>query len=136
MRFQYKKKEQAAIPTASMADIAFLLIIFFMVTTIFRAEQGLRVFIPKAEATHKLPKKNIAHVWVSEEGLISIDDKLVNLDQVGFIMKGRVLANPNMITSILADQNVSYGVMNDLFEQLQRAEAYKVSLTTKKKTGE
>jgi biopolymer transport protein ExbD len=135
MRFLYKKKEQAAIPTASMADIAFLLIIFFMVTTIFRAEQGLKVFIPKAEATNKLPKKNIAHIWVSEEGLISIDDNLVRLDQVRMVMKGKMLVNPNLITSILADQSVSYGVMNDVFEQLQHAEAYKVSLTTKKKTG-
>jgi biopolymer transport protein ExbD len=135
MRFFYKKKEQAAIPTASMADIAFLLIIFFMVTTIFRAEQGLHVQIPKAEATNKLPKKNIAHIWVSEEGLISIDDNLIRLDQVRMVMKGKMIVNPNLITSILADQNVSYGVMNDVFEQLQHSEAYKVSLTTKKKTG-
>lgn len=135
MRIVYKKKEQATIPTASMADIAFLLIIFFMVTTIFRADEGFHVVIPQAEATKKLPKKNIAHLWVSKQGLISIDDHIVALDQVRFIMVEKVFENPNVITSILADQDVPYGVMNDLFEQLQRAESYKVSLTTKLKKG-
>lgn len=130
-----KKTGRAEIPTASMADISFLLILFFMVSTVFRVDLGLRLTIPQAEATAKLPKKNITHLWMSAEGLISIDDNFVNLDQVNYIMKEKVFANPNVITSILADQELPYGLMNDLFDQLQRAEAYRVSLATKLKEG-
>jgi len=118
-----------------MADISFLLILFFMVSTVFRVEVGLRVTIPHAEATSKLPKKNITRMWVSGDQLISIDDNLVNLDKVSFIMKEKVLENPNVIVSILADESAPYGVMNDVFEQLQGAQAYRVSLATKLKKG-
>ena len=65
----HKEKVEATIPTASMADIAFLLLIFFMVTTTFRAETGLRVVIPQVEAAEKMPAKNLTHIWISTKHL-------------------------------------------------------------------
>ncbi|MGB9590400.1 MAG: ExbD/TolR family protein, partial [Candidatus Hydrothermia bacterium] len=45
-----EREEEAEIPTASMADIAFLLIIFFMVTTVFAREKGLKLLLPERQA--------------------------------------------------------------------------------------
>jgi len=74
MRFAKKKEDAASIPTASMADIAFLLILFFMVTTVFRAETGIPVKLPTAEMGRKLPNKGIVHIYASNSGNISIND--------------------------------------------------------------
>jgi biopolymer transport protein ExbD len=52
--FQRKSKAASEIPTASMADIAFLLLIFFMVSTTFRREQPRHLAFPKAQATQKI----------------------------------------------------------------------------------
>jgi biopolymer transport protein ExbD len=66
-----REKVEATIPTASMADIAFLLLIFFMVTTTFRAETGLQVIIPQVEAAEKMPTKDLSHIWISKNGIVS-----------------------------------------------------------------
>lgn len=116
-----------------MADIAFLLIIFFMVTTVFRAELGLQVELPRAFAAEKLPRKNIAHVWVNSEHVISIDDMITPLASVASVMSQKLVVNPNLIVSVLTDENAQYGIMADIFEELKDAGALKVSLAAKRK---
>jgi len=135
MRIKFKKKEEATIPTASMSDIAFLLLIFFMVTTVFRAETGLKIELPEAEAARKIPTKNLSHIWVGENGLISIDDALIPVQRVSYIMIRKHQINPDIIVSIRADKNTDYGILEDIFNKLQEADVLKVSLATEKKRG-
>ena len=135
MRIKFKEETRANIPTASMADIAFLLIIFFMVSTVFRAETGLRIVLPEAEAARKIPTKNLSHIWISDEGIISIDDALVPLNRVSYIMMRKKEINPNIIVSIRCDKNAKYRVVEGVFDQLQDANVLKVSLATQKKRG-
>ncbi|MFH1865849.1 MAG: biopolymer transporter ExbD, partial [Candidatus Eisenbacteria bacterium] len=54
-----------------MADIAFLLIVFFMVTTIFKLEQGLAITLPRSTAGDKIPREKVAHIWIDRTGVIS-----------------------------------------------------------------
>lgn len=129
-RFPKQKKENPQIPTCSMADISFLLIIFFMLTTVFIVERGIYVTLPLAKATKKLPKKNIAHIWVSKEGVISIDDNIVKTEHIGSIMARKVSTNPNLIVSIVMDKDNEYGLLSDVFEELKEAKALKISLAT------
>ncbi|MCK4352631.1 biopolymer transporter ExbD [candidate division WOR-3 bacterium] len=135
MKLKTAPKKGPEIPTCSMADIAFLLIIFFMLTTVFVAERGIRVTIPAAKATKKLPKKNITHIWVSSEGAISIDDNIVTTDYVGPIMGRKVSINPNLIVSIVMDKDGEYGVLSDILDQFKDAKALKVSFSTLKEKG-
>lgn len=135
MRFKYRAKEEATIPTASMADIAFLLILFFMVTTVFRVEQGLQVKLPEAEATKKLPPKNIAHVWISGDGMVMINDNPVAINLVGPILEREVSINPNLIVSLQTDKDARYRVVEAVFEQLQAAEALRVNLAALMERG-
>jgi biopolymer transport protein ExbD len=77
-KFEKKQKAGAVIPTSSMADIAFLLLVFFMVTTVLKLEEGLPISLPKAEAAQDIPRENVAHIWVDRAGRISINDMLVS----------------------------------------------------------
>ncbi len=134
MRFSKKKDEPAGIPTGSMADIAFLLIFFFMVTTVFRAEQGLEVTLPEAEEGRKLPNKGIVHIYVARS-IISIDDNQLTINQVSFYMAKKMLVDPATIVSLRIDQETKYDIVGDLFEQLSEARALRVSLATDKMRG-
>lgn len=134
MRFSKKKDEPAGIPTGSMADIAFLLILFFMVTTVFRAERGLDVVLPEAEEGRKLPNKGIVHIYAAGS-MISIDDNQLTIDQVGMYMTKKMQIDPATIVSLRIDQETKYDVVGDLFEQLSEARALRVSLATDKMRG-
>lgn len=134
MRFTKKKDEPAGIPTGSMADIAFLLILFFMVTTVFRAERGLEVTLPEAEEGRKLPNKGIVHIYVAGS-MISIDDKQLTMDQVGPIMSRKMQVDASSIVSLRIDEDTKYDIVGDLFDQLSEARALRVSLATEKMRG-
>lgn len=131
MRIAKRLKETPEIPTASTADVAFLLLIFFMVATVFRVEKGLLLTIPKAKATERiLKRRNVAHIWLDRYHRISIDDNILTLSKARMVMESKVRENPDLITILRADQNVDYGTVNDLIETLKEANALKVTFAT------
>ena len=135
MHFERIEKEKPEIPTASTSDIVFLLLIFFMVSTVFKTEQGLQVELPSAVSTKKIEIKHIAHIWVGyqgDKGVISIDDRIVPVGQVRKIMQMKKRIDPNLIVSIMGDKDTPYWISNDVFGQLIKANALKVSLSARK----
>jgi biopolymer transport protein ExbD len=135
MRFVKKKKELADIPTSSMADIAFLLILFFMVTTIFRIATGLDVKLPEAEEGRKLPNKGIVYIYVNISKRISINDKDVMIGQVSIDMTKQMQIDPSTIVSLRIDKKATYDIVGDIFDQLSEARALRVSLATERMRG-
>lgn len=131
-KFKKKASTESKIPTASMADIAFLLLIFFMVSTVLKLEEGLPIALPKAEAAQDIPREHVIHVWVDRVGKISINDMLVSLNSVEGIVAQRIRQNPGIIVAFYTDENAPYGVMSDIMEQLKRASAVRVSFASKK----
>jgi biopolymer transport protein ExbD len=125
-----KEGSGARIPTSSMADIAFLLIIFFMVTTIFKLEEGLPISLPRTEAGEKIPREKIAHIWVDAAGTVAIDDLVVGMSDIEPLVLAKLRGNPALIIAFNTDSNAPYGVMDDAMEQLKRANALSVSFTT------
>jgi len=77
MKFKKKSKMKISIPTASMPDIVFMLIFFFMVSSVLRTHEGLNVLLPKAKQIEKLESRvHVTYIWVSNQGMISIDGRL------------------------------------------------------------
>jgi len=133
MKFSRKSKIGELIPTSSMADIAFLLLIFFMVTTVFRVYHGLDVLLPRAEATQKIEtKRNLCHIWVNTRGEISIDDMIVQVPLVYPVVLEKMRDNPRVIISMKADKNAKYGVLSNVMEELKRAQALRINFATDK----
>jgi biopolymer transport protein ExbD len=130
-----REKPSVSIPTASMADIAFLLIIFFMVTTTFRAETGLQIIIPQVEAAEKLPAKNLTYVWIAKNGLISIDDVLIPVERISEIMSRKRLLNPDIIVSVECDEATEYKLVEDVLNEFSDAGVLRVHLAARKKRG-
>jgi biopolymer transport protein ExbD len=120
------------IPTASTADIAFLLILFFMVTTVFRATTlHLNIKLPQAQSTERiLMRRNVSYVWVDANSKIYIDDNIVTGDLISAKMAPKVWENPELITILNVDQDVSYGVVDVILDQLKEAKAFKITFAT------
>ena len=132
MNFSRKTKISSEIPTSSMPDIIFMLLIFFMVTTVLREYSGLPVNIPKAEKIEKLKgKRHTAHIWISKEGLVSINDRLFAVQDVAKIMYDKRVSDPQVIVSLKADEEAKMGLISSIHEELREADALKLNYSTK-----
>ncbi len=127
------KKPETTIPTASMSDIAFLLLLFFMVSTVFVKEKGLNVNLPKAGEIQKIPRDQAATIYVDRYGTISIDDFVVTIPDVQWVMQKKLAENFNVISCFRTDMETNYGIMSDIMNQLREANALRVSFEAKLK---
>lgn len=122
LRERERKQGRVLIPTASMSDIATLLIIFFVLTTVFRKEVGLPVALPQAANTERILKsRDIANVYIDKDGRISVDDRLVDAERVGLIFKTKYAENPSLIVQIKADREAPYGKVDAIIEKLRES---------------
>lgn len=130
MELRRKAGTGARIPTSSMADIAFLLIVFFMVTTIFKLEQGLAITLPRSTAGEKIPREKVAHIWIDHRGTLSIDDLVIGVPDIEPLVLAKIRENPGLIVSFNTDEKAPYRIVNEAMERLKLASALRVSFTT------
>jgi len=124
-----------------MADIAFLLLIFFMVSTVFVRYRGIKLILPQAETTQEIKwRRNLTHIWIGAEGRISIDDQVVvdpsdqvvDLASLRTMIHGKLTENPRIIVSLKCDRNVPYGILSDVLQELRRIEARRINFATER----
>jgi biopolymer transport protein ExbD len=135
--FERKSKVASEIPTASMADIAFLLLIFFMVSTTFRREQDRHLIFPKAGATQTIDerRKNILHLWIEPDGGVYINDAFIPMDMVADVVIPLYRdSDRRLLVSIRGDRDVPYQYVNAVTEQLREANAVRVFFHTEKES--
>ncbi|MEX2582048.1 MAG: biopolymer transporter ExbD, partial [Gemmatimonadota bacterium] len=131
--FKRKSKVASEIPDSSLADIAFLLLIFFMVTTVFRQESPREIEQPEADATQTVDekRKNIMHLWVERDGSIYINDASVPMANVsGIAQQMFEETDRQLVVAIRSDREVSYGVINQITEELRDGGALRVNFAT------
>ncbi|MAD51238.1 MAG: biopolymer transporter ExbD [Candidatus Marinimicrobia bacterium] len=132
MKLRRKTQISTDIPTASMPDIIFMLLIFFMVTTVLREYSGLPIELPRAKRIEKLKsKRHTSHIWISKEGMVSIQDKLHSVDNVRHIMYEVRAADPLLTVSLKADKSAKMGLISEIHNELRKADALKLNYSTK-----
>ncbi|WP_419161198.1 ExbD/TolR family protein [Candidatus Palauibacter sp.] len=131
--FKKKSGSDSTIPTSSMADIAFLLLIFFMVTTVFRKERNRDIEWTNAEATEKIDekRKNILHIWIQREGSVWINDVLTPFEEISEVVRPIYAENRELVVAIRGDSEVPYQQINTITEELQSAGAVRVTFATR-----
>jgi len=145
-KFKKKKKGLPAISTASLPDIVFMLLFFFMVSTTMRETDLLLqpINFPSATEVKKLEHKSLVstiYVGKSKDARISgdkiqVNDKIIDVKDIpSFIFSERALRKEEevkyMTTSIKADKEANVGTILDIKEQLRDINALKVSFSTK-----
>ena len=130
MKFEKKRAStKQNIPTASMSDIVFMLLLFFMVTTTLREVDVLVSYkLPEAEAIEKIENKRlVSYLWVGNDGRIQINDNLVKLEEVRTIMYSKRIDLPNVIISLRVDKNSDMGIVTDIQQELRKASCLRIN---------
>lgn len=133
-----KKEALGELRMDSTADVAFLLLIFFIVTTIFAAEQGLTLVLPgkqkdKKTDTVKVKESNIATIFVMDDNSITLDKKPIVVNHIKQAIEDRLLDNKKLVVMLKIHPDADYGRMVACLDELRLARANKVSLKTAKK---
>lgn len=129
-----KKEKDVEIPSASLSDIVFLLLIFFLVTTSIDTEKGLDLVLPPpGEQQIKIPKKNITNLLINEAGEALLDGKVIEISQISKTIKEKLLANELLIVSVKTDDNTDYDTYVRVIDQLKKADAKRISLAEPEK---
>jgi biopolymer transport protein ExbD len=121
------------ISAASMSDIAFLLLIFFLVTTIFALEEGIPLVLPGKQSTNvKVKRENILVIEAHANGAIVVDKNVVPLQNLRSLIERRLAENDKLIVVVESHPDSEYGLMVDILDELRLANARRISLKTMK----
>jgi len=141
MKIARKRKGKASIPTASTADIAFLLIVFFMSTTKFDVKEGIKLVLPamapdsaegKAE-TIQLGEDKMTRLQILEDGTIILNKEAarrIEDAELDAIIQQKLRQNQDMIFRVITDRNAKYDDMIRVVDRLKAQKAEKISLST------
>ena len=136
MNIKKKEKPKPAISTASMPDIVFMLLIFFMVSAVFKEFRGIPVILPAAKKIEKLRgKRDVGYLWIDRNQRVMIDDRIVTLPEINDMMYMKRIdpISPLRVVSLKIDEEVSMGIVTDVQEQLKKADCLNISYATKSK---
>lgn len=130
-----KSRVSDEIPTASMADIAFLLLIFFLVTTVFAEDRGLSLVLPEKQTEEiEVNPKNIITFYVVGNGVVQLrrgdspDKQTINYDQVEAVARQELAANPRLIVSVKTSPDARYVDMVNVLDEVKLAGSTRISL--------
>ena len=115
-----------------MADIAFLLIIFFLVTTTMNQDKGLSLHLPPVSETVEVQTKNILNVWINAKDDIAFFERdelsIVPFGNLMGEVTARLTANDKLIVSLKAERGASYRMFVDVLDELKLAGATRISI--------
>jgi len=126
MDFNRTVRKEPYIPTATMGDIVFLLLIFFMVTTVFRESVGLPVELPRAEAGEEGDREMMSTIYIDRVGRISVDDRIVQVRHIPDLFANKIVDNPQLIVAFKTDNYTPYETVSEVMEALKEVNAVRV----------
>ena len=128
MKLQRKTHTPKEVSTASMPDIIFMLLVFFMVTTVMREFEGLDVLMPRAKMIEKLEsKRHTAYIWATKDGIISVNDRIIPINNLAGVMYEKIVADPKITVSLKSDEFATMKLISDIHTQLREANALKLN---------
>ena len=117
-----------AIPTSSMADIAFLLLIFFLVTTTIDMDKGLGMVLPAEGEEIEISKKNIINCLINSTGNVLLGGEGIEIRDLSKSIRQKLAENDKLIISVKAHKSTSYKDYIAVIDELKRANATRISI--------
>mgnify|MGYP000267060752 FL=1 len=117
------------IPTSSMADIAFLLLIFFLVTTTIDTDKGLGIILPPpGDMEIEIRKENILNCLINSQGKVLLDEEPTSVEKIHRIVGEKLRSNDKLIISVKAHPKTAYSDYVRVIDQLKMADAKRISI--------
>ena len=117
------------IPTSSMADSAFLLLIFFLVTTTIDTDKGLGIVLPPpGDIEIEIRKENILNCLINSQGKVLLDEEPISVAQIHRVVGQKMRKNDKLIISVKAHPKTAYNDYVRVIDQLKMADAKRISI--------
>ena len=123
-----QRRPMQEINSSSMADIAFLLLVFFLVTTTISMDKGISLVLPSEGNELEVNRKNIVNILMNESGKVLLDDKPTKVNDIKGKVEKKLSGNPNLIFSVQTHPRTKYQDYLKLLDQLKEAKATKISI--------
>lgn len=129
-----KQKVSDEVPTSSTADIAFLLLIFFLVTTTFPKDKGLAIVLPEPGEEAQVSQRNILHLIIQPTGIVDVrrgesqQVQQMRPQEIEGLWRQEVAANENLIAAVKTHPDAAYEHMVNVLDALHAANAARISL--------
>ena len=121
------------IPTSSMADIAFLLLIFFLVTTTIDTDKGLGIVLPPpGDIEIEIRKENILNCLINSQGKVLLDEEPISVAQIHRVVGQKMRKNDNLIISLKAHPKTAYNEYVRVIDQLNMDYATRIIIANSK----
>ncbi|MEX0609619.1 MAG: biopolymer transporter ExbD [Balneolaceae bacterium] len=143
--FQKKQaRSKQEVPTSAMPDVIFILLFFFMVTTVLReVTLQVRVNLTQAENIEKIEEKRlVSYIYIGPERLpnnqlgedkVQIDDAIVeDIGAIRTLMYDKLREQPRLIVSLRVDESSEFGLLTDVQEELKRASTFRINYSTRR----
>lgn len=125
-----QEEEDAAIDMTPMLDIVFIMLIFFIVTTVFVKQAGIDVNKPEGETAGKFKNANI-FIAITEDGNVWLDRSEISLEAVKANLEKLLLEQPTDAVFIQADMKAKHGVVIEVMDQVKAAGIDKVAIAVR-----
>ena len=123
-----QRRPMQEINSSSMADIAFLLLVFFLVTTTISMDKGISLVLPSEGNELEVNRKNIVNILMNESGKVLFDDKPTKVNAIRGMVEKKLSGNPNLIFSVQTHPRTKYQDYLNVLDQLKEAKASKISI--------
>tara|TARA_B100000809_G_C14978796_1_gene473706 strand:- start:490 stop:888 length:399 start_codon:yes stop_codon:yes gene_type:complete len=123
-----RKRKVDEVNSSSMADIAFLLLVFFLVTTTISMDKGISLVLPAEGNEMEVNQKNIVNILINESGKILVDEKPRMMSEMKSLIERKIGINPNVIFSVQTHPRTKYQDYISLLDELKKAKATKISI--------
>ena len=130
MQFKEKQKKRMGINITSLIDVMFILLIFFMVSSSFVEQPGMKLELPAMQSQEVAKVEKMA-LYVSKEGELFLNDRPVVIDSLGIVIK-QVMPNVEEKTLVLkADRAVEHGLVVQIMDIAKRNGLKKIVIGTR-----
>ena len=116
------------ITNSSMADIAFLLLIFFLVTTTIDMDKGLGMVLPAEGEELEINKKNILNCLINSAGSVLLGGEPVEVRNLSRVVRQKIAENDKLVISVKAHKAANYNDYIRVIDQLKEANATRISI--------
>ena len=123
-----RRSAMQEINSSSMSDIAFLLLVFFLVTTTISMDKGISLILPADGNELEVNRKNIASILVNDRGKVLMDDQPIKINQIKSKAIKTIALNNNIIFSVTTHKNTKFDDYILVLDQLKQANATKISI--------
>jgi len=123
-----RKRKVDEVNSSSMADIAFLLLVFFLVTTTISMDKGINIILPAEGSNKDVNTEDIINVVLAADGSIVFDEKLKKIHEIKSLVENEIRKNKNMIFSIKTSPRADYQDYVLLLDEFKKARAKKISI--------